>query len=95
LKQRTLAAIPPGEQPSALKVALLLAPLAVLTIGLFFLLPAWLVHQVITQYMASAELSIGISFAVVYTVGATAAACFAASVLRRFSPAHAVIGGVS
>jgi hypothetical protein len=69
--------------------------LAALTIGCFFVVPAWLVHRMISQYLASAELSFAISFAIVYTVGAAAAACFSASMLRRFTPGHALSGGVS
>jgi len=95
LKHRTLAAIPTKERQSTLKVAFAIAPLAVITMGAFFVVPAWLVHRTISQYLASAELSFAISFAIVYTVGAAAAACFSASVLRRFSLDQALSGGVS
>jgi len=95
LKYRTLAAIPPKERHSTLKVAFVIAPLAVITLGAFFVVPAWLVHRMVSQYLASPELSFAVSFAIVYTAGSAAAACFSASVLRRFSLGQALSGGVS
>jgi hypothetical protein len=76
-------------------LALLLAPLAVLTIVSFFVAPAWLVHEMISQYLASAELSFALSLVIVHTVGAAAAATFSASVLRRSSLSQAFTGGAS